>query len=328
MCGIVGMVRADGASISAALLERMRDCLAHRGSDDAGLYLQGDVGLGVRRLAILDTTSAGHQPMANHDGTLWVVFNGEIYNYVELAEELRRAGHRLVSSSDTEVLLHLYEQFGKECLHRLNGMFAFAVWDARERLLFAARDRLGIKPFYFHHRRDRFLFASEVKALVEADSSLRRADDEALADYLFAGGALGARTGFADVRQLEPGHWLTYRDGQVEIGRYWNSTYRYEEPSREADLLAELAWLVDDVCGSRLAATSRWVAISVGGSTRVPWRATPLDTFERLRRSRSDSAKAHTTTKRSTPERSRHTSGRRTSRRSARLRISRVYFRP
>ncbi len=246
MCGIVGMVRADGASISAALLERMRDCLAHRGSDDAGLYLQGDVGLGVRRLAILDTTSAGHQPMANHDGTLWVVFNGEIYNYVELAEELRRAGHRLVSSSDTEVLLHLYEQFGKECLHRLNGMFAFAVWDARERPLFAARDRLGIKPFYFHHRRDRFLFASEVKALVEADSSLRRADDEALADYLFAGGALGARTGFVDVRQLEPGHWLTYRDGQVEIGRYWNLTYRYEEPSREADLLAELAWLVDD----------------------------------------------------------------------------------
>ena len=246
MCGIVGMVRADGASISAALLERMRDCLTHRGPDDAGLYLKGDVGLGVRRLAILDTTSAGHQPMANHDGTLWVVFNGEIYNYVELAEELRRAGHRLVSSSDTEVLLHLYEQFGKECLHRLNGMFAFAVWDARERLLFAARDRLGIKPFYFHHGRDRFLFASEVKALVEADSSLRRADDEALADYLFAGGALGARTGFADVRQLEPGHWLTYRDGQVEIGRYWDLTYHYEEPSREADLLAELAWLVDD----------------------------------------------------------------------------------
>src|SRR5256712_3287396 len=249
MCGIVGMVRADGASISAALLERMRDCLAHRGPDDAGLYLQGDVGLGVRRLAILDTTSAGHQPMANHDGTLWVVFNGEIYNYVELAEELRRAGHRLVSSSDTEVLLHLYEQFGKECLHRLNGMFAFAVWDARERLLFAARDRLGIKPFYFHHGRDRFLFASEVKALVEADPSLRRADDEALADYLFAGGALGTRTGFADVRQLEPGHWLTYRDGQVEIGRYWNLTYRYEEPSREADLLAELALVVARAVG-------------------------------------------------------------------------------
>src|SRR6059036_3488359 len=179
MCGIVGVLRADGARVLESLLAGMRDSLVHRGPDDAGLYLKGPVGLGVRRLSVLDLTPTGHQPMGNHDGTLWIVFNGEIYNYVELAQELRRAGHRLVSSSDTEVLLHLYEQFGKECLHRLNGMFAFAVWDARERLLFAARDRLGIKPFYFHHGRDRFLFASEVKALVEADPSLRRADDEA-----------------------------------------------------------------------------------------------------------------------------------------------------
>src|SRR5437899_8596468 len=238
MCGIVGILRADGAPVHESLLVGMRDSLVHRGPDDAGLYLKGPVALGVRRLSVLDLTPTGHQPMGNHDGTLWIVFNGEIYNYVELAQELRSAGHRLVSQSDTEVLLHLYEQFGKECLHRLNGMFAFAVWDARERLLFAARDRLGIKPFYFHHGRDRFLFASEVKALVEADPSLRRADDEALADYLFAGGALGARTGFADVRQLEPGHWLTYRDGQVEIGRYWDLTCQYEEPSRAAGLAA------------------------------------------------------------------------------------------
>src|SRR5215510_5854587 len=169
MCGIVGILRADGAPVSGAALAGMRDSLVHRGPDDAGTYLKGPVGLGTRRLSVLDPTPSGHQPMANADGTVWIVFNGEIYNYVELAQELRSAGHRIVSRSDTEVLLHLYEQFGPECLGRLNGMFAFAVWDTRERVLFAARDRLGIKPFYYAHDGDRLLFASEVKALLEAD---------------------------------------------------------------------------------------------------------------------------------------------------------------
>jgi asparagine synthase (glutamine-hydrolysing) len=246
MCGIVGVLRGDGAPVPEALLAAMRDSLVHRGPDDAGLYLKGPVGLGVRRLSVLDLTPTGHQPMGNHDGTLWIVFNGEIYNYVELAQELRSAGHRLVSQSDTEVLLHLYEQFGKECLHRLNGMFAFAVWDARERVLFAARDRLGIKPFYYHHSGARFMFASEVKALLQGDPSLRQPDNEALADYLFSGSPLGAKTGFAGISQLEPGHWLTWRDGQLAVRRYWDIAYRYEDPKREAELLAELAWVVDD----------------------------------------------------------------------------------
>jgi len=246
MCGIVGVLRADGAPVPESLLSGMRDTLVHRGPDDAGLYLKGPVGLGVRRLSVLDLTPTGHQPMGNHDGTLWIVFNGEIYNYVELAQELRSAGHRLVSQSDTEVLLHLYEQFGTECLHRLNGMFAFAVWDARERVLFAARDRLGIKPFYYHHSGARFMFASEVKALLQGDPSLRRPDNEALADYLFSGSPLGAKTGFAGISQLEPGHWLTWRDGQLAVRRYWDIAYRYEDPKREAELLAELAWVVDD----------------------------------------------------------------------------------
>ena len=246
MCGIVGVLRADGAPVSGSLLAEMRDSLVHRGPDDAGLYLKGPVGLGARRLSILDLTPTGHQPMSNGDGTLWIVFNGEIYNYVELAQELRSLGHQLVSQSDTEVLLHLYEQFGKECLHRLNGMFAFAIWDARERVLFAARDRLGIKPFYYHHGGELFMFASEVKALLQGDPSLRRPDNEALADYLFSGGPLGTKTGFAGISQLEPGHWLTWRDGQLAVKRYWDIAYRYEDPKREADLLAELAWVVDD----------------------------------------------------------------------------------
>ena len=246
MCGIVGVLRADGAPVSGSMLAEMQESIVHRGPDDAGTYLKGSVGLGVRRLAILDLTPAGHQPMANDDGTLWIVFNGEIYNYVELAQELKALGHRLVSHSDTEVLLHLYEQFGKDCLHKLNGMFGFAVWDARERTLFAARDRLGIKPFYYHHSGGRFMFASEVKALLQGDPSLRRPDHEALADYLFSGGPLGGKTGFAGISQLEPGHWLTWRDGQLSIRRYWDVRYRYEDPKRDAELLAELAWVVDD----------------------------------------------------------------------------------
>jgi len=246
MCGIVGVVRADGAPVSPAVIVAMRDSLTHRGPDDAGLHVAGAVGLGARRLAVIDLTAAGHQPMVSHDGNLWIVFNGEIYNHVELAAELRAAGDRFVSRSDTEVLLHLYERFGKDCLHRLNGMFAFAIWDARKRTLFAARDRLGIKPFVYHHGPAQFAFASEVKALLAGDASLRRPDHEALADYLFSGGALGAKTGFASVRQLEPGHCLTWRAGELRVERYWDISYSYEDPRREADLLAELAWLVDD----------------------------------------------------------------------------------
>ena len=132
MCGIVGVVRGDGAPVAPAMIVAMRDSLTHRGPDDAGLHVAGAIGLGARRLAVIDLTAAGHQPMVSHDGNLWIVFNGEIYNHVELAAELRAAGDRFVSRSDTEVLLHLYHRFGKECLHRLNGMFAFAIWDARK----------------------------------------------------------------------------------------------------------------------------------------------------------------------------------------------------
>jgi len=246
MCGIVGVARADGVPVARSALVAMRDRLAHRGPDDAGLHLAGPIGLGVRRLAVLDLTRRGHQPMASGDHRLWAVFNGEIYNYVELAAELTAQGHRFDSRSDTEVLLQLYERYGKACVHRLNGMFAFAIWDARERTLFAARDRLGIKPFYYHHTPDRFAFASEVKALLELDPGLRRPDQAAIADYLFSGGPLDGKTGFVDVRQLEPGHCLTWRAGRLEIERYWDIVYRYEDPRREADLLAELAWLVDD----------------------------------------------------------------------------------
>ena len=247
MCGIVGVVRADGVAVAPSAIVAMRDSLAHRGPDDAGLHVAGPVGLGARRLAVIDLTTAGHQPMVSRDRNLWIVFNGEIYNHVELAAELRAAGDRLVSRSDTEVLLHLYERFGKECLHRLNGMFAFAIWDARERTLFAARDRLGIKPFVYHHTPARLAFASEVKALLAGDASLSRPDHEAVADYLFCGRcAWRARPASPESASWSRATALTWRAGQLVVERYWDISYRYEDPRREADLLAELAWLVDD----------------------------------------------------------------------------------
>ena len=232
--------------MAPSVIVAMRERLVHRGPDDAGLHVADSVGLGARRLAVIDLTPAGHQPMVSRDGNHWIVFNGAIYNYVELAAELRAAGDDFVGHSDTEVLLHLYERFGKDCLRRLNGMFAFAIWDRRTRTLFAARDRLGIKPFFYHHTATRLSFASEVKALLAGDPGLGRADREAVADYLLSGGPLGPKTGFADIRQLEPGHCLTWRAGQLSIERYWDIVHRYEDARREADLIAELRWLVDD----------------------------------------------------------------------------------
>src|SRR6266480_2372949 len=146
MCGIIGVLRFDGKAVDEHKLGQMRDTMFHRGPDDGGSYVSGAVGLGMRRLSIVDLTDAGHQPMTNEDGTLWLVFNGEIYNYLELREELIQRGHRFSSHTDTEVILHLYEEDGERCVARLRGMFAFALWDSRRQQLFGARDRIGIKP--------------------------------------------------------------------------------------------------------------------------------------------------------------------------------------
>src|SRR5262245_25635429 len=148
MCGILAVMSFDGQPMAKEPLRRMRDAMVHRGPDDAGLYLDGSIALGHRRLSVIDLSPDGHQPMPNEDQTVWLVFNGEIYNYVELRAELLQRGHRFRSKTDSEVIIHLYEELGARCVDRLNGMFAFAIWDARKRLLFGARDRLGIKPFY------------------------------------------------------------------------------------------------------------------------------------------------------------------------------------
>jgi asparagine synthase (glutamine-hydrolysing) len=245
MCGIVGILQTHG-EVERELLARMRDALTHRGPDDAGLHLDGRVGLGHRRLSILDLSPGGHQPMASPDGSLWIVFNGEIFNYVELREELRARGQEFRSTSDTEVLLHLYAREGEACLEKLNGMFAFAIWNARERSLFAARDRLGIKPFYYYPAPDCLLFASELKALLEDPRVAREPDREALADILFAGFPLEGKTPIRGVRQLPPGTALHWREGSLELRPYWDLRYDYDRERSDARWIDDVADLLED----------------------------------------------------------------------------------
>jgi asparagine synthase (glutamine-hydrolysing) len=222
MCGIVGLVYADPARrCEQDIVTRMRDVFAYRGPDDAGLYIDGPVGLGHRRLSIIDL-GGGHQPMSNEDGSLRIVFNGEIYNYRALREELIAKGHRFQSQSDTEVILHLYAERGEACVHALNGMFAFAIWDARRRVLFLARDRMGVKPLYYAVTPGAFLFASEIKAILASGAISARCRDEAVAEYMLFRQVAGSENLFRDVISLPPGCTLTLQDGRPKIAQYWS----------------------------------------------------------------------------------------------------------
>jgi len=251
MCGINGIAfsaRASEGRVEAADLVRMRDVLTHRGPDDSGMMLDGAVGLGHRRLSIVDV-SAGHQPMTNEDDTLHIVFNGEIYNHAEHRPTLEARGHRYRTHCDTETILHLYEEHGGACVEHLRGMFAFAIWDERRRELFIARDRLGVKPLYYVHRADGSLFfASEIKSLLAARGVPRpEINYAALPDYLANHGTSAEETLFAGVKRLLPGHTLLWRaDGRVRVEKYWDVQFAEDagggEPSTrrtDADYIAE-----------------------------------------------------------------------------------------
>ncbi|HYN84179.1 MAG TPA: asparagine synthase (glutamine-hydrolyzing) [Pyrinomonadaceae bacterium] len=261
MCGINGIALAEGARgrLSVAELERMRDVLAHRGPDDVGLLVDGSVGLGHRRLSIVDV-SRGHQPMRNEDDTLHIIFNGEIYNHADYRDGLEARGHRYRTHCDTETILHLYEEDGARCVERLRGMFAFAIWDATRRELFVARDRLGVKPLYYVHRDDGSLFfASEIKALLEARAVTPELNYSTLADYLANHAPSGDETMFRGVRRLPPGHTLTWRDGRVEIKKYWDVSFADEgetnDPARsDEDYIAEWSELFRESVRLRLMA--------------------------------------------------------------------------
>jgi asparagine synthase (glutamine-hydrolysing) len=245
MCGINGIALSSrsGRRVERGTLERMRDVLTHRGPDDAGLFMDGAVGLGHRRLSIVDV-AAGHQPMTNEDGALRIVYNGEVYNHADHRPWLEARGHVYATHCDTETILHLYEEKGTACVEDLRGMFAFAIWDARRKELFIARDRLGVKPLYYAHTADGSLyFASEIKALLEARAVAPELNYAALPDYLANHAPSGEETMYRGVRRLLPGHWMLWRDGELRVEKYWDVTYvgggEEHEGRTEADLIEE-----------------------------------------------------------------------------------------
>jgi asparagine synthase (glutamine-hydrolysing) len=222
VCGICGKLAFDRSeSISPNLLKRMADAIHHRGPDDEGYYVSGAVGFGFRRLSIIDLNS-GHQPISNEDGTVWIVFNGEIYNYKELREELRTKGHVFKTETDTEIIVHLYEEFGSGCVERLRGMFAFAIWDERQETLFLARDRVGIKPLYYWCTDRCIVFGSEVKAILADPEVNAEVVPEMIDRFLTFYYVPGEETLFRNIKKLAPGSFMLVRDGKVVTKQYWD----------------------------------------------------------------------------------------------------------
>ena len=233
MCGICGIFYPGATQhVERNILVNMNRQILHRGPDDEGYFVEGSVGLAIRRLSIVDVKT-GHQPIANEDESLWIVFNGEIYNHTELRAELESRGHRYRTRSDTETIVHLYEQYGRDCVKYLRGMFAFVIWDCRRKTLFAARDRLGIKPFYYRYDGKILLFGSEIKTILSYPSVRAEFNTGVLAEYLAFGYLAGSQTMFAGIDKLLPGHTLEVdAAGQLNIECYWELTAPVNEEVR------------------------------------------------------------------------------------------------
>ena len=266
MCGIAGKFNFDGANpIDRGRLTAMTSVIAHRGPDAAGFYVGNGIGLGHRRLSIIDL-AGGHQPLANEDHTVWVVFNGEIYNFAEIRSELLAFGHRFRTHSDTEVIVHAYEQWGERSVDRFRGMFAFALWDEPKRRLLLGRDRLGVKPLYYCMGESGVTFGSEIKALLEDPDVPRGWSVEALDAYLALQYVPGPRTIYRAVHKLPPGHLLVAECDSVQIKRYWDLEFSGDgDPTREADYLNRLDALVNESVRLRLVSDVPLGAFLSGG---------------------------------------------------------------
>lgn len=232
----------------------MTDAIAHRGPDQHGHYLDDSISLGHRRLSIIDLTEDGRQPMSNEDGSIQIVFNGEIYNHQELRPELERLGHRFKSRSDTEVIIHAYEEYGREAVQKLRGMFAFAIWDAKRQLLWIARDRIGIKPLYYHLSGSRIVFASEIKAILQDPSVPRRLNRQALYDYLGFEFVPAPDTMFEGIQKLPAGHQIVWQGGATKVTQYWDLSFKPRQLSGQTidDLAIEVRDMLDDCVKSHL----------------------------------------------------------------------------
>lgn len=297
MCGITGAVWSDPAKeVTAALLRQMTDCLRHRGPDGAGMFSEEyrlqppyetmpGVALGHRRLSIIDL-STGAQPMANEDKTVWITFNGEIYNYADLRRRLEGAGHHFATDSDTETIIHLYEDEGLECFSHLNGMFAVALWDAPRRRLVLGRDRLGKKPLVYHHEPGRLLFASELKSLLQVPGLRRELDPEAIDAYLTYQYIPHPQTIFRGFRKLPPGCLAVYQQDQLEVRPYWQPDFSAERRISRAQAVAELRELLTSAVALRMRSDVPLGAFLSGGidssivvALMQQQAATPVKTF-------------------------------------------------
>ncbi len=264
MCGFAAYHHPEGRTPDRAWLEAAASLLRHRGPDDEGVLAEPGAGLAFRRLSIVDVAT-GHQPLANEDGTVWIAFNGEIYNHTELRAELERAGHRYRTRSDTETLVHAYEEWGPAFVRRLHGMFAFALWDRPRRRLFVARDHVGIKPLYWTRAQGAFVCASEVKALFAFPGVERRADPDAVVQHLTLRYAAAPRTLFAGIHKLPAGHSLTLEGGEAKLERWWRAEYEPKQALSPDDALAEVERRLTESVQSHLMSEVPLGALLSGG---------------------------------------------------------------
>lgn len=243
MCGITGKIYLDTSKdVYQDELKKMADSIYHRGPDDEGFYIDKNVGLGFRRLSIIDLKS-GHQPLSNEDGSVWIVFNGEIYNYKELQEDLLKQGHVFRTNCDTETIVHLYEQHGTDCLKYLRGMFAFAIWDSNKKQLFCARDRFGIKPFYYYIDNSKFVFGSEIKAILKSDGIDKKLSYDALDSYFAFKYITSDLSIYTNIKKLQPGHYLVLSfksKVNIEIKRYWEIDFEPDYSKTESQWMDEI----------------------------------------------------------------------------------------
>src|SRR6266404_7459275 len=251
MCGIAGIVRRDGAPVDRELLARMNEAIRHRGPDEDGFYFSDGVGLGMRRLSIIDLKS-GQQPIPNQDRTAWIVFNGEIYNYRELRKQLETLGHTFHTNSDTEAIVAAYDEYGTDCPKYLRGMFAFAIWDERSKTLFLARDRVGKKPLLYAQLDGQLVFGSEFRALLLHPEVSRDVDYEAIHHYLSFICVPAPLTAYRAIRKLEPGHSLLWQDGQVTLERYWRLDFSKKTKLSEEDAGERVVELLREAVRVRL----------------------------------------------------------------------------
>ncbi len=252
MCGIVGFVNAHSQTANREILERMNHCIIHRGPDEDGFFVKENVALAMRRLAIIDL-KGGQQPIFSTDRSKAIVFNGEIYNFQELKKDLETRGHQFYTNCDTEVIVHLYDEYGADCVDYLRGMFAFAIWDETDKSLFVARDRVGKKPFlYSHQPNGDLIFGSEFTALLSHPNISREVDREAIDTYLSYLCVPAPQTAFKQIRKLEPAHWLRWKDGKIETKRYWLPDFSKKIKISETEAIEETTRIIREATKLRL----------------------------------------------------------------------------